>query len=72
MANAPAENEQVPPAASQQNEEDVVLPMEPKMPTRKDTSLKEFLTKMDDYAPIVRDSQLLSSRCKITNRLIDS
>ena len=27
---------------------------ESKMPTRKDTSLKEFLTKMDDYAPIVR------------------
>lgn len=27
---------------------------ESKLPTRKDASLKEFLTKMDDYAPIVR------------------
>lgn len=27
---------------------------EPKLPTRKDASLKEFLAKMDDYAPIVR------------------
>jgi len=26
---------------------------EPKLPTRKDASLKEFLGKMDDYAPIV-------------------
>jgi len=26
---------------------------EPKLPTRKDASLKEFLSKMDDYAPIV-------------------
>jgi len=29
------------------------MPAEPKLPTRKDTSLKEFLNKMDDYAPIV-------------------
>lgn len=29
---------------------------EPKLPTRKDASLKEFLNKMDDYAPIVRHS----------------
>lgn len=27
---------------------------EPKLPTHKDTSLKELLGKMDDYAPIVR------------------
>lgn len=27
---------------------------EPKLPTKKDISLKEFLGKMDDYAPIVR------------------
>lgn len=29
---------------------------ESKLPTRKDASLKEFLNKMDDYAPIVRRS----------------
>lgn len=27
---------------------------EPKLPTRKDVSLKELLSKMDEYAPIVR------------------
>ena len=27
---------------------------ESRLPTRKDTSLKELLSKMDDYAPIVR------------------
>jgi transcription initiation factor TFIID subunit 10 len=27
---------------------------ETRLPTRKDASLKEFLNKMDDYAPIVR------------------
>lgn len=27
---------------------------DPKLPTRKDASLKDFLNKMDDYAPIVR------------------
>lgn len=27
---------------------------ESRLPTRKDTSLKELLNKMDDYAPIVR------------------
>lgn len=27
---------------------------EPRLPTHKDTSLREFLSKMDDYAPIVR------------------
>lgn len=36
------------------DEVDPVAPsLEAKMPTRKDTSLKEFLAKMDDYAPIV-------------------
>ena len=30
------------------------IPPEPRMPTRKDISLRDFLAKMDDYAPIVR------------------
>ena len=33
---------------------------EPKLPSRKDTSLKEFLGKMDDYAPIVSSLNRLS------------
>lgn len=28
--------------------------VDPRLPTRKDTSLREFLAKIDDYAPIVR------------------
>lgn len=28
--------------------------VDPRLPTRKDTSLREFLSKIDDYAPIVR------------------
>jgi transcription initiation factor TFIID subunit 10 len=34
--------------------EDAPPVLESRLPTRKDTSLREFLTKMDDYAPIVR------------------
>lgn len=35
-------------------EEDPVAPgPEPRMPTRKDVSLRELLNKIDDYAPIV-------------------
>lgn len=34
---------------------------EPKLPSRKDTSLKEFLGKMDDYAPIVSSTSTKSS-----------
>ena len=30
------------------------VPEPRQLPTRKDASLKEFLNKMDDYAPIVR------------------
>ena len=40
----PANNAVVPPVPS--------VP-DSKLPTRKDTSLKEFVNKMDDYAPIV-------------------
>lgn len=46
-------------ASGKSNEEEVnpVAPApEPKLPSRKDASLKEFLSKMDDYAPIVSTS----------------
>lgn len=44
------------PIANAEEEVDPVAPApEPKLPTRKDASLKDFLSKMDDYAPIVRD-----------------
>lgn len=36
--------------------------LEARMPTRKDTSLREFLNKMDDYAPIVRNPIVLHRR----------
>jgi transcription initiation factor TFIID subunit 10 len=43
------------PVTNADEEVDPVAPApEPKLPTRKDASLKEFLSKMDDYAPIVR------------------
>lgn len=38
------------------------VPEEPKVSSRKDASLKEFLSKMDDYAPIVRKPYHLFSR----------
>ena len=39
------------PAAETEMEEDLIE--EPKEPTKKDVSLRDFLGKMDDYAPIV-------------------
>ncbi|KAI0484321.1 transcription initiation factor IID, TAF10 subunit [Xylariaceae sp. FL0804] len=56
MASLPTENEQAAPAASQQEEETAPVPAEAKLPSRKDTSLKELLNKMDDYAPIIPEA----------------
>jgi transcription initiation factor TFIID subunit 10 len=57
MANAdsPDPSADLVPVGNKEGEEvDPVAPApEPKLPTRKDASLKEFLSKMDDYAPIV-------------------
>lgn len=56
MANAdsPDPNTDLVPVPNPDEEVDPVAPApEPKLPTRKDASLKQFLSKMDDYAPIV-------------------
>lgn len=64
MASAPTENTLPVPAGNnttnnndaqvaEEDEEVNPEPQEAKMPTRRDISLKEFLNKMDDYAPIV-------------------
>ena len=45
------------PVKTEEEEVDPVAPAaDPKLPTRKDASLKEFMSKMDDYAPIVRSA----------------
>jgi transcription initiation factor TFIID subunit 10 len=62
MANAesPDPSTDLVPVTNNEEEVDPVAPApDPKLPTRKDASLKEFLSKMDDYAPIVN---LLTSR----------
>ena len=45
------------PAADVEMEEEIIE--EPKEPTKKDVALRDFLAKMDDYAPIVREGSLL-------------
>ena len=52
----PPETNNAPNGAQEEEAADETAPVlpEPKLPTHKDTSLKELLGKMDDYAPIVR------------------
>lgn len=60
MANATSPdptNDLVPVEHQEEETVDPVAPApEPKLPSRKDASLKEFMGKMDDYAPIVRSA----------------
>lgn len=59
MANAESPDPTQDPVPSNEKEVEVdpVAPApEPRIPTRKDANLKEFLLKMDDYAPIVSTS----------------
>lgn len=61
----PSQDPTVPADASQNpqqptEEEPGYAPLvDPRLPTRKDTSLREFLSKIDDYAPIVRLTSLI-------------
>jgi hypothetical protein len=69
--NAPDAPDQAPNAQNAQPEAIsgfVPIP-EPKLLSRKDTSLREFLTKMDDYAPIVCHSEYYVL-IKLTNCLL--
>lgn len=61
---APESNEQLPPTQNGPIEEVNPPPPIPesRMPSRKDTSLREFLSKMDDYAPIV---SVVATSCRL-------
>lgn len=56
MANAESPDpstDLVPVKVNEEEVDPVAPPADPRLPTRKDASLKEFMSKMDDYAPIV-------------------
>lgn len=64
----PTDQAEAPQNAQPAEEETGYAPLvDPRLPTRKDTSLKEFLSKIDDYAPIVR--LFLSLHMHISQRL---
>jgi len=53
--DSPDPSAELVPVPNREEEVDPVAPApDPKIPTQKDASLKDFLSKMDDYAPIVR------------------
>jgi len=63
MANAesPDTSTDLVPVSNNNEEVDpVAAASDPRLPTRKDASLKEFLSKMDDYAPIVGSASRLA------------
>jgi transcription initiation factor TFIID subunit 10 len=71
MANAesPDPSTDLVPVANKDEEIDPLAPApDPKLPTRKDASLKEFLSKMDDYAPIVSCLSILHAHLLIFAR----
>lgn len=73
MASNPPTTENAEPApaapATAQPETDTgYAPLvDPRLPTQKDTSLKDFLNKMDDYAPIVRGSSVFLQAPRLAN-----
>lgn len=71
MASAPSPDpntDLIPPSNTQDEEIEPEAPEpEPKLPSRKDISLKEFLGKMDDYAPIVSNVPVFYPPLRNTN-----
>jgi transcription initiation factor TFIID subunit 10 len=47
--------------APQRNGTTEAVPLEARIPAKKDATLREFLSKMDDYAPIVGRTPLLAA-----------
>lgn len=64
--------------APQRNGVSETVPLEARIPAKKDATLREFLSKMDDYAPIVRwvparaESGLTSARSQTQSQIIIS